>query len=304
MATGAGKTSTVLMDHPPPLPKKPSAVSAQGGDPLPIPLKRMQKPPPAIPTRFTQAAIASQTTESNGSMISTSSSEGSKFLEPGINKSASNGEAIQGTPRLWSKQGNGRWTLNQDGVQQDAVEGRGQQETFSNVCSNVMVSRSNTTGTSSSSSKVIPYEMRNGYREGDENHVGKLSDACTLKTVGYENGNGVPSRLESGNAKMSSNSTTVIPKHFGHADGDKCTLTQRAIKMDSTLWDDFVRSRIKENEDDSSNSSDSLVDNESFWQSQNPFLGDLNNTETTGSRKSTFSNGFGFSADSPSKSNS
>ena len=88
MATGVGKTSAVLTDPPPPLPKKRNVVSAPAGGPLPVPSKGIRRPPPAVPARCIPAAAASPTTECNGSIMSTSSedSPGVAALVDGFNQ--------------------------------------------------------------------------------------------------------------------------------------------------------------------------------------------------------------------------
>lgn len=295
MATGAGKTSAAHMDHPPPLPKKPSVVFAQGGGPLPIPSRGMRKPPPAVPARFTPAAATSLTTECNKRMVSTSSLDNTEVLVSvnGINKEAPEIEETRETSRLWLNHGIGRWTLNHDGVEQDALErSSGQEETTSNVYSNITKSGGSTNGTMARLSKASPCEMSGRQAEGNDlkNHIGKISDTCIFQPGSRG--------LEAGYAKSISNSTKVVPEIFN---GDASNLTKKVAKMNLTRWDDIVESRIKENEDDSSNSSDSVVDSQTFKQSQkNPFLADLNlnGDSETGSKKLKFSNGFSFFVDS------
>lgn len=341
MITGAGKTSAVRMDHPPPLPKKPNVVSVHGGGPLPIPSKGIRRPPPAVPARFTRAAAASLTTDgsltttasSSSSATSTSSSDGTITevdsvvgMHPnGINKNdrlffdRQNGisrVARQVMPpqipsRSSSYVGRPEKELEGAKVESKYVDDRcAQQDVYSNVSSNLSSPCSSGSGTLSRSSKPASKGVRrlSGEDAPTSHLVGEPSAMYSFQAIGQRKSDASEAAATSTKIeealKQISSSSKAAPMAFGHSrvDSSAANSLETVLKLDPSPWDEIVETWIKENEDQSNVSSSDI---EAYRRShKNPFLADLNpdGSESSVTYKPSFTNSFSFCVDSPSTS--
>lgn len=316
MITGAGKTSAVRTDHPPPLPKKPNVVSVHGGGPLPIPSKGIRRPPPAVPARFTRAAAASLTTDgsltatasSSSSATSTSSSDGTAtevdsvvaMHVNGINKNGrlffdrqnSIGRtARQETPpevpsRSSSYASRAEKELEGAKVEAKYVEDRRtQQDLYSNVSSDLSSPCSSGSGTLSRLSKVASKAAFKGVRRlsSEDSLVGEPSAMYSFQAISHRPSDATSSAEAAARStkieealKQISESSKAAPTAFGHSRVDNSA--GNSVEKVVKL-DPSPWDEIVETwiKENEDQSNVSSTDIEAYRRShKNPFLADLN----------------------------
>lgn len=322
MIIGPGKISAAPMGPPPPLPKKPSGVSGHVGGPLPIPSKGIRKPPPAVPARSTQVAVASPITENSSS---TSSSDGAGTETDTVVSMPVSGAVKQEVkakspmdedkpPQVPFRSTSYQTKSNDDLNAKSSDEyGYGKGDT---VASNTLPSaKINGCGKLAKYSRNGPNKLKTSSNTSLDNLQSSSSDPTgnySIQSIShsqfkiYDNtANAKPDNAKIEEALKQINVAKPVAANFGHSRVDNATSTaEKVSKPDTSPWDSIVESWIKETEDSSEIMTSAL--SESFKRShKNPFLADLNsdqNESTDSTRYKTFSSSFSFCVDSPSTS--
>ncbi|XP_065214984.1 rho GTPase-activating protein 100F isoform X2 [Planococcus citri] len=325
---GPGKISAAPTGPPPPLPKKPSVVSGHVGGPLPIPSKGIRKPPPAVPARSIQVAVASPITENSSS---TSSSDGAGTeVETVVNMpvlGAAKNDSLGKSPDedkppqvpLRSSSYQTRSSIDDFVSTPDDMDEFNGDKTES--ATNALPSNRTNSSSSSGSGKISKY-LKNGHSQKPKTSSNTSLDSLhsdpsgsysiqsittsqfkTSSDTGTSNAKPDTARIEE--ALKQINTTKPVAANFGHSRVDSTnSVAEKVSKPDTSPWDSIVESWIKETEDSSEIMTSAI--SESFKRShKNPFLADLNSEHsgsTDSTRYKTFSNSFSFCVDSPSTS--
>lgn len=310
MIIGPGKISAAPTAHPPPLPKKPNAVSGHVGGPLPIPSKGIRKPPPAVPARYTQAVVVSPITDSSSS---TSSSDGigtvvnsvvtksknsvSSRQELGSNLISKN--RVFGTKQLADQdippQVPFRSTSYVDCLTAQSTQDERSRSACMDDYSNIIPNRSTATklnlidDENSSQSKQATVNMFSDFGQ-NKLETGESTGGYSIQPISQVNESQSSVTCKANSAiieealkQISDSSGSTPSSNFGHSRVDSIGSTQNAnekcIKPGTSPWDSIVESWIKESDgisDDDVNTVASAL-TESFKRShKNPFLVDLN----------------------------
>lgn len=320
MIIGPGKISAAHTALPPPLPKKPSVVSAHVGGPLPIPSKGIRKPPPAVPARYIQAAVVSPITESSSS---TSSSDGagtvvdSSGAIPSPRRDPKSNVAMKS--RMFeakAQQSPPQVPFRSTSYNAGAVEGVSRSKI--EIDKNAM----NVIGNGYSLDNEISRRgftlAENGGTSGGGYSIQEIShgsDSSTSSTSSVLLTTRVDSaKVEEALREISGFSKSAPPTNFGHSRIDVTSSTHNSIDRvvkDTSPWDSIVDSWIKET--DNGALEDDIVASaltESFKRShKNPFLADLNcgkdgadlsrSVDLNTDEFKAMSNSFSFCVDSP-----
>lgn len=327
MIIGPGKISVAPTAHPPPLPKKPNAVSGHVGGPLPIPSKGIRKPPPAVPARYTQAVVVSPITDSSSS---TSSSDGTGIVvNPVVTKSKNSVTSRQelgsnltsknrvfGTKQLADQeippQVPFRSTSYVDRFTAQSTQDERSQSASMDDYSNIIPNRSaaaklNLIGDEDSSqSKQATVNMFNDFGQ-NKLETGESAGGYSIQPISQvnESQSSVACKvnsamIEEALKQISDSSRSTPSSNFGHSRVDSTDSTQNAnekcIKPVTSPWDSIVESWIKESDgvsDDDANTVASAL-TESFKRShKNPFLADLNCNKDSNSNQFSSANSTG-----------